>query len=78
MGEKKLNENNTRWSPAVLNNFVQSFIYTQLDSQTVLFLTIQFNTSLLFAHNLKVKQFYLTHRWDSIRYNHSGSEETWA
>ena len=31
----------------------QSFVYTQFYSQTVLFLTIQFNISHLFAHSLK-------------------------
>ena len=34
----------------------------QLDDQTALFLTIQFNASHLFAHSLDVKQFYLTDR----------------
>ena len=40
----------------------QLFIYTQLDDQTVLFSTIQFSISHLFAHSLNVKQFHLTHR----------------
>ena len=40
----------------------QSFIYTQLKEQTVLFQTIQFSVSDLFALSLNVKQFYLTHR----------------
>ena len=39
-----------------------SFIYTQLNDQTVLFQTVQFNTTHLFAYSLNVKQFYLTHR----------------
>ena len=39
-----------------------SFVYTQLNDQTVPFLTIQFSISDLFAHSLNVKQFYLTHR----------------
>ena len=39
-----------------------SFIYTQLNNQTVLFLTIQFSIRLLFAPSLNVKQFYLNHR----------------
>ena len=39
----------------------QSFVYTQLNDQTVLFLTIQFSISHLFAHSLNVKQFYLAH-----------------
>ena len=33
-----------------------------LELSTVLFLTIQFSVSHLFAHSLNVKQFYLTHR----------------
>ena len=40
----------------------QSFVYTQLNDQTVLFLTIQFSISYLFALGLNVKPFYLTHR----------------
>ena len=40
----------------------QSFVYTQLNDQTILFLTIQFSVSDLFALSLDVKQFYLTHR----------------
>ena len=38
----------------------QSFVYTKLIDQTVLFLTIQFNISHLFAPSLDVKKFYLT------------------
>ena len=34
-------------------NFIrQLFLYTQLNGQTVLFLTIQYNASFLFAHSL--------------------------
>ena len=40
----------------------QSFVYTQLNGQTALFLTIQFNKSNLFAYRLNVKQFFFTHR----------------
>ena len=40
----------------------QSFVYTQLNDQTVLFQTVQFSTSHLLANILKVKQFHLTHR----------------
>ena len=40
----------------------QSFVYTQLNDQTVLFQTIQFSLSHLFALSLNVKPFYLTHR----------------
>ena len=39
-----------------------SFVYTQLNGQTVLFQTIQFNIRHLFALSLNVKQFYLTHK----------------
>ena len=38
----------------------QSFVYTQLNNQTVLFRAIQFSISHLFALSLNVKQFYLT------------------
>ena len=49
--------------PRITNNLIkhQSFVYTQLNDQTFLFLTIQFNTSHLFSHSLNVKQSYLTH-----------------
>ena len=40
----------------------KSFVYTQLNDQTVLFLTIQFRISHLLGHILNVKQFYLAHR----------------
>ena len=36
----------------------RSFVYTQLNDQTVLFQTIH----LAQVHNVNVKQFYLTHR----------------
>ena len=47
----------------------QSFVYTQLNNETVLFLTIQCGISHLFALILSVKQFYLTNRylaWDMV------------
>ena len=40
----------------------ESFVYTQLNGQIVLFLTIQFNISHLLAQCFHVKQFYSTHR----------------
>ena len=40
----------------------QSFVYTQLNGQTVLFQIIQFSISHLFALSLNVKQFYFIHR----------------
>ena len=36
----------------------ESFVYTQLNEQTVLFLTIQFSISHVFSLSLNVKQFY--------------------
>ena len=50
----------------ITNNSIkhQSFAYIQLNDQTVLFQTIQFSISHLFALSLNVKQFYLTHRQD--------------
>ena len=56
-----------------LNNF---FVYTQLNDQTVLFLTIRYGIHHVFAVGLNVKQFYLTHRLDPTRCCHSGSEWT--
>ena len=49
----------------------QSFVYTQLNGKIVLFLTIQFNTSHLFAHSFNVKHFYLTHRSGATNPNQS-------
>ena len=47
----------------ITNNSIkhQSFVYRRLDGQIVLFLTIQFRISHLFALSLNVKQFFLTH-----------------
>ena len=50
-----------------------SFVYTRVNGQRVLFLTIQFNESYLFARSLNAKEFYLNHRYDPIRCYHSGS-----
>ena len=57
----------------ITNNLIkhQSFVYTQLNNLTTLFLRIQLSISHLFALYLNVKQFYLNHRWDPIRCNHS-------
>ena len=52
-------------------------MFTPLNGQIVLFLTIQFSLSHLFAHSLNMKQFYLTHRKDPIRYYYTRPEETW-
>ena len=40
----------------------QSFVYTQLNDQTILFETIQFIIGHLFAVSINAKQFYLAHR----------------
>ena len=63
----------------ITNNSIkyQSFVYTQVNDQTVLFLTIQFSTSHLFAPSLKGKQFYLIHRQDPIRCYHSSPVSNW-
>ena len=56
----------------------QSFVYTQLNDKTVLFQTIQFSISHLFALSLNVKQFYLTHRYNNpIRWYQSRPEWQW-
>ena len=55
-------------------NQTSVIFYTQLNDQTVLFLTAEFSISYSFAHTLNVKQFYLTNRLDPIRYYHSSRE----
>ena len=69
--------NGSKYCYVSQNNSIklQAFVYTQLNDQTVLFQTI--SISHLFAIIVNVKQFYLTHRWQPIRYYHSVSEETW-
>ena len=72
-----------KWFPVlrcITNKFIkhQSFVYTQLNDLTVLFLTIQLNISHLFALRLDAQQLYLTHRYDPIRYYYSGSGWTWC
>ena len=42
-------------------------IFRYINDETVLFPTIQFSTSHLFALSLKVEQFYLNHRYDPFR-----------
>ena len=56
-----------KWYQVLLcisNNSIkhQSFVYAQLNDQTILFLTIRFSVNHLFALGLNVKQFYATHR----------------
>ena len=48
----------------ITNNSIkhQSFVYTQLNDQTVLFQTIQFSISHFITLSSNVKQFYLIHR----------------
>ena len=52
----------------------QSFVYTQLNDRTILFLTIHFSIIHLFVLSLNVKQSYLSHRQDAIRCYHSRLE----
>ena len=71
-----------KWFQVLLcisNNLIrhQLIVYKQLDGQRVLFLTIQFNISDLFAHSLDIKHFYWTHKKDPISCYHSGSFCTW-
>ena len=54
-----------------------SFVYTQLNDQTLLFQTIQFSISQLFALSLYVKQFNLTYALDPIICSNSGQEWSW-
>ena len=58
----------------ITNNSIkhQSFVYTQLNDQTILF-----HISHLFALSLNVKQFYLNCKKEPIRCYHSGSEWAW-
>ena len=53
---------------------IQSFLYTQLNNQILLFLTIQFSINRMFALGLNIKVFCLTHRWNSISCYHFGTE----
>ena len=53
-----------------------SFVYKQLNDEIVLFQTIQFSISHLFALSLNFKDFYLTLREDTIRCCYSGPEWT--
>ena len=61
----------------IRNNSIkhQSFFYSLLNDQTVLFSTSQFSI-IIFCIQFKY-QFYLTHRYDPIRCNNSGIEWTW-
>ena len=48
----------------IINSLLKhnSFVYSQLNNQTVLFQTILFSISHLFTLSSNVKQFYLTHK----------------
>ena len=48
----------------ITNNSIkhQTFVYTQLKHQIVLFQTIEFSKSHLFSFSLNIKKFYLIHR----------------
>ena len=63
----------------ISNNSIKHlpFVYTESNGQRVLFLTIRFNISHLFAHSLNVKQLYLIHGSGPIKCFHSGLEWTW-
>ena len=63
----------------ILNTwFVNTFwSYTQLNDQTILFLTIQFSICYFFVLSLNVEQFHLTHRSDPKWCYHSGPAWTW-
>ena len=55
----------------------ESFVFTHLDDQTVLFQTNNL-TCHFFALSLNVKQFYLTCRKEPIKCYHSGPEWIWG
>ena len=63
----------------ITNNSIkhQLYVYTQSNNQTVLFQTIQFSISYLFALSFNVKQFYLTHKLDPFKFFFSGPELIW-
>ena len=56
----KLNGPNYYYVPQTIQLNI-SYLFILLNDETVLFLTIQFSQSHLFALSLNVKQFYLTH-----------------
>ena len=58
----------------IQKNIIHLFNYTQFNDQTLLFQTIQFSISHLFALSLNVKAFYLTQRHHPIKCYHSESE----
>ena len=53
--------NNVKWFQVLLCITNNSIIYTLLNDQTVLFLTIQFSINHLFAFSFNAIHFYLTH-----------------
>ena len=72
--------NKVRWFQVlqcIINNSMkyQTFVYTQLNDQTVLFLPIQFSISHLFVHRLNGCQLYLTHSLTLSGANTPGQSE---
>ena len=65
-------------SIAIYNNSIkhQSFVCTQLNDQTVLFITIQFSRSLSFAHNSNDQPVLFDPLKDPIRCYYSGQDWT--
>ena len=55
----------------------QSFVNIQLNGETFLFLTVQFNVSDSLVHSFNVKQFNLIHRYEPIKCCYSRSKWTW-
>ena len=63
----------------ITNNSIKhlSFVYSQLNDQTVWFQTIHFHRSHLFVLNLNAKQLYLTHCLNPFRCYHYWPKWTW-
>ena len=57
-------------------NYMQ-LICSQLNDQTVLFVTIKFNINQVLVNSLHVKDFYLIHRLNPFRFYYFDSERTW-
>ena len=64
----------TKGALSITNGSIKhkSFVYTPLNDETFLFVTVQFIMS--FALGLKVRQFYLTNRLDTFKCYSSRSE----
>ena len=68
--------NGFKYSYVSLTIQLLSFVYTQLNDQTVLFLTIQINISHLFSRS-KCQTVQFDHIYDPFRCYHSGPKWTW-